>query len=421
MKILILAHDYPPSTRHPGSPRLYNLCKELARTHELTLCLLAASEERRRAFTLDNAADRVFVDTVEIAPEGNRPVPLVTRLLRKFWHRLLITPNFSRRIMAPEYVARVRDVVTQACRTHGAEVLYVDGVSGFQFVPPDLPIPLAVDLCDCASWLVSQSAAREPALLRRLSLKLVTHSVRAEERRVLEKAALALTISPVDANEFRAIYSKAEPLIVQNGVDQEYFEFQPARTASRTLIFTGVMGYPPNADAAIFGAREIFPLVRARFPDARLMIVGAQPPADVQRLAELDSVTVTGWVSDVRPYMRDSAVFLCPLRVGAGVKNKIFAAMSMGLPVVANSLSLSGIAARNGEEVLVAETPAEFAERVCALFESPERAIAISDKARRLVEKKYSWASQGVVLDGALARLALPATDAAQRRNVSSG
>ena len=408
MKILVFCHDYPPSTRHPGSPRLYNLCKELGRTHHLTLCVLTPSEERRRAFQQDNETDRIFADTLEIAAEGSRPVGTLTRLARKFWHRLLLTPNFSRRILAPDSVARVQAQLTELCRARQIDQLYLDGVSGFQYIPRDLPIPLVVDLCDCSSWLVAQSAAREPALWTRMSLRLVTHSVREEERRVLRAAALSFAISPVDADALQAICKGSHPMVVPNGVDQDYFEYQPARTASRTLIFTGVMGYEPNSDASIYCAREIFPLVRARVPDARLLIVGAQPPAEVLRLSEIEGVTVTGAVPDVRPYMRESAVFVCPLRIGAGVKNKILAAMSMGLPVVANSLSLSGIAAQADENVLLAETPEDFAERVCVLFTNPELERRISENGRKLVERQYSWASQAAILDQAMSRLIAP-------------
>jgi hypothetical protein len=88
--------------------------------------------------------------------------------------------------------------------------------------------------------------------------------------------------------------------------------------------------------------------------------------------------------------------------------------------VVANSLSLSGIAASPGEDVLLAETPAEFAERVCALFEDPARATAIGVNGRRLVEQKYSWASQGIVLERAFSRLVRSAPEAAPRHDVAS-
>lgn len=402
MKILVFAPDYPAPTRRPGSPRLYNICKELAHHHTLGLCVLRPTAERREFFQSDNAEDGVFAMAVELPPVS-RPPPGI-RVARRIAHRLAFAPSFSRRILNPRYVRATQDALRTACHDFGADVLYADGVSCFQYAPRDRPIPLAIDMCDCFTWLVEQRAAMETSWLNRLALMLEARAIGAEERRALANADLVFTISPVDARAFQKLYARANPLVIQNGVDQDYFGYAPADT-SRTLIFTGVMGYQPNADAAIYCATEIFPTLRQRYPDAQLLIVGANPSDAVLALSRFPGVTVTGAVPDVRPYMRRSAVFVCPLRIGAGVKNKLLAAMSMGLPVVTNALSLSGIAANNDEHVIVASSANEFADKIDAVFRDRTLARRLSDNGRRLVEQQYTWSSQAMLLEQALLKL----------------
>lgn len=405
MKILVLTAEYPPSTRQPGSPRLYNICRELARQHALSLCLLKPSPERRDGFMQDNAADRVFGGISELPAYSNKRGPLLPWVLQRLRHRLVFAPNYSRRILAPDYVAQTRAAIKAAVEAQGIDLLYLDGIACFQYLPEGLRVRVAIDMCDCISWLVAQLSRREKSWLRRISLFFEARSVRAEERLALASTALQVAISPVDAEAFRAIHAQANLLVVQNGVDQEYFDYRLPAAGSRSLIFTGVMGYQPNSDAAAYLAEEIFPKVRQRCGEARLLLVGADPPEAVRRLAQQAGVTVTGAVPDVRPYLRDSAVFVCPLRIGAGVKNKLLAAMAMGVPVVANSLSMSGIAARAGEHLLAAETAEEFAARVGELFEDRACARRLSENGRHLVEAQYGWSAQAAVLEKALAKL----------------
>lgn len=402
MKILVLTPNYPAPTRRPGSPRLYNICKELARRHTLDLCVLRPTAERREFFKSDNAEDGVFTTTVELPPALSPPFGI--RVARQIAHSLAFAPSFSRRISNPRYIRTTQNALRAACRDFGADVLYADGVGCFQYAPRDRSIPVAIDMCDCFTWLVSQRAAMEPSWLKRLALMLEARGIGAEERRALAHADLVFTISPVDARAFQKLHAPANPLVIQNGVDQNYFSYAPSET-SRTLIFTGVMGYQPNADAAIYCATEIFPKVHQQYPDAQLLIVGANPSDSVLALSRLPGVTVTGAVPDVRPYMRQSAVFVCPLRIGAGVKNKILAAMAMGLPVVTNTLSLSGIAAKEDEHAIVAGTANEFADKIGAVLRDRALARRLSENGRRLVEQRYTWSSQAMLLEEALLRL----------------
>ena len=137
-------------------------------------------------------------------------------------------------------------------------------------------------------------------------------------------------------------------LTITNGVDMEYFSPGSMPPDAGKIVFTGVMDYAPDEDAALYFGREVFPLVRAQRPHAQFWIVGSNPSPAVRALSSSAGIHVTGKVDDIRPHMRSAAVFVSPLRVGSGVKNKILAAMAMEKATVATPLSIDGLDLADG-------------------------------------------------------------------------
>lgn len=182
-----------------------------------------------------------------------------------------------------------------------------------------------------------------------------------------------------------------------------------ARRTPGQLLFVGAMFYEPNVDAVRYFHDEIYGRIRARHPAARLVIVGRDPTEAVRRLAREDgSVVVTGTVDDVTRYYGESSIFVAPIRYGGGMKTKIVEAMAAELPVVATPFALEGIAARDGVEVLQADDPASFADRVLELLQDGERRERLAGAGRALVERSYSWDALGVLLDRVVEGCASP-------------
>jgi glycosyltransferase involved in cell wall biosynthesis len=163
------------------------------------------------------------------------------------------------------------------------------------------------------------------------------------------------------------------------------------------LVFTGTMDYRPNIDAVVWFVSEILPQVRAFAPDAAFTIVGAKPSRDVMALAEVQGVTVTGRVDDVRAYVRHADVVVAPLRLARGIQNKVLEGMAMGRPVVTTPQGLEGIDATPGRDLLVAETPAAFAAAVRAALTPSAAALGVA--ARKLMLASYAWPSRLAALD----------------------
>jgi glycosyltransferase involved in cell wall biosynthesis len=150
------------------------------------------------------------------------------------------------------------------------------------------------------------------------------------------------------------------------------------------------MSYWPNIDAVTWFAEEVMPLLRRRVPELRFFIVGASPAPQVQRLAEIAGVTVTGRVPDVRPYVAHAAAAVAPLRIANGVQNKVLEAMAMGKIVVATPRALAGVEPAAARYVLVAEDPGPFAEMVQRAIGN-DGVVDLGRRARAAVEELYCW------------------------------
>jgi glycosyltransferase involved in cell wall biosynthesis len=152
------------------------------------------------------------------------------------------------------------------------------------------------------------------------------------------------------------------------------------------------MNWFPNRDAVLYFIEQIWPLIGARHPDARVTIVGASPPQAVLDLAARDSrVTVTGFVQDVRPYLDRAQVYLCPMRDGGGTRLKILDSLSMGKAIVATTMALEGIDVRPETEVLVGDTPEAFAAQVGRIIAEPELGRRLGTSARDFVTTRFAW------------------------------
>jgi glycosyltransferase involved in cell wall biosynthesis len=198
-----------------------------------------------------------------------------------------------------------------------------------------------------------------------------------------------VVVSDRDKDELLAINPALPIDVIPNGIDLDYFRAGKGEREATTLLFTGNYEYPPNVDAAFRLAREILPGVQAQLPEAKLWLVGNAPPPEMQALAN-DSITVTGRVPDVRPYLAQATVFVCPLRLGAGIKNKVLEALALGLPVVATPLSVDGIEVQPGQDVLIADSDT-LVDEVVRLLRDRELQGKLSANGPRLIRERYSW------------------------------
>jgi glycosyltransferase involved in cell wall biosynthesis len=150
------------------------------------------------------------------------------------------------------------------------------------------------------------------------------------------------------------------------------------------------MNYYPNVDAVLFFVREVLPKLRTKV-DVKFFIVGKNPSPEVFSLHNGSDVIVTGTVDDVRKYISDSELIVVPLRMGSGLRNKVIQAMACGKCVIATKEACEGLNVKDGENILIADTPEEFVEKILMVFDNKNLRLKIEKNARKYVENNFSY------------------------------
>ncbi len=272
-------------------------------------------------------------------------------------------------------------------------------------LPADCNVPVLGDIVDdmvVQSKRLLKTRRRPGQYIKTLKRLLLA---RGFEKRYFSKADACLYVSEVDAEYFSRLCPATSVEVIHNGVDAEFFSPAPDPVEEDYLVFEGNMGFYPNSDGAQHFCNEILPLILERRPNVKLYLVGKEPSKRVLALAS-PHVVVTGFVDDVRPYLRKATVFVSPTRTGTGIKNKILQAWSMGKAVVASPASTGGLLFEDGRNILVRATPQAFAAAVVELLEDSEQRRRLGEAARRTIVDRYTWAAKASELELLLHRLA---------------
>lgn len=374
MKILFVAPRPPFPLLQGDRVRAYHLLRQLSRRHEVTLVTPAphrrdpSAEERIAEICRRWVSVRtpVMAWASSLARLTVSPLPLQTAYATPALQREVQT-RLERDSFDLLHVSLAR-MGPAASRSHGG-------------------VPMVLDFVDALSLNMRRRAERERGPLR-LALLIEAGRMRRYELALAASFDRTTISSPLDAEWIGA----GERLqVVPNGVDLASFPYRESDREARLIVFTGRIGYFPNQDAALFFATEVFPLIQRRVPDARFVIVGADAPPRIRRLARIPGVEVTGTVPRVQDYLERAAVAVAPLRSGTGLQFKALEAMASGAPLVATPTVLAGLAAEQGAHVLVGQGPEQLAEHVALLLREPERRRRLARSARRLVEERYTW------------------------------
>jgi sugar transferase (PEP-CTERM/EpsH1 system associated) len=286
----------------------------------------------------------------------------------------------------------MRETVKEVVRKVQPDLLYAHTIRMGQYIDSYRAIPriLAMQISMTLNYRRLMQCAS--GVLSRLLYSIEYRKLESFEDEFARRFDRVLLISEHDLNAVQQDEPLDNVFFSPHGVDFDYFSpSEDVQKESNTLVFTGNMNYAPNIDAARYFCEEIHPLVRAQVPGVRLYIAGADPVPEVETLGSRSSVEVTGRVPDLRIYMNRAQIAIDPLRVGAGLQNKVLEGMSMGLPMVITPIANEGIQAVDGKHVLIADTPQEFAEHIVHLLRDPKERARIGTAARNFIMENWSW------------------------------
>jgi glycosyltransferase involved in cell wall biosynthesis len=297
-------------------------------------------------------------------------------------------PRCSKDSWSPEMWEHIQ----QALIDHPYDVAHVfGGVQVYEYLPLIRQLPNVIVPYESFSlWLeraVREEKHRLPRLLKQMQYRMAS----SYESWMFEGYDRVVVLTDHDARTLKDLNPRTPTIVIPNGVDIEYFTPTGYEPDEPVLLFTGNYDYAPNLDAALRLARDIFPRIKKAVPRARLYIVGGSPPPELMAYAS-DDVEITGRVPDLRPYFEMSLIFISPLRLGAGIKNKVLEAMAMQKPVVATPLSCEGIPVLQGHHVLLGITDDDLVKNVFQLFKDNKLRQQMALNGRQLVEQRFTWA-----------------------------
>lgn len=424
MRVLIVAPQVPWPPHQGTTIRNFNIARHVAARHSVTL--LAFGDPAAAIGPLRDFG----IEVLAVPPPP--PRPLTTRFVDLF---TTATPDLARRLSSPAMdvaIARLaaREVpgsapfpahrdpmptapASSAPPSFDSSPFDIVQIEGLEMAAHGLAVHAA--LCSPrtgagrprliydghnAEWVL-QARARTADLRRPRGWPGAAYSVlqtwklRRFERRLLAAADAVVAVSAADADALHALApgSAARIAIVPNGVDTAFYTpADPGAVEPELCVFTGKMDFRPNIDAMAWFCGEVWPLIRARRPAARLAIVGRDPAARVRALAdEAQGIAVTGAVADTRPWIGRAGVVVVPLRVGGGTRLKVLEAMAMAKAVAATSLGVEGLALAAGEEILVGDTPPALAAAVVQLIEDADLRRRLGARSRGRAVADYRW------------------------------
>ncbi len=421
MRVLYITPYVPSRIR----VRPYNLIKSLAKRNEVTLIPLVQSDHDRQAL------GEMVKTCASVKPIRMSKLQSLTSCSKRILTKMPLQAAFT---YQPELTRTVYEVIAR----HPFDVIHVEHIRGAHFASHVGSLPKVYDSVDCITLLLRQFLKTKKNPLAWFLALEEWAKMRVYEAMVTERFDKVVITSPHDRKALESllwdrirkrIHFKGLPenppetpqemeewrvtrqliemsqdqrlaalmpqvgrvSVLPNGVDHAYFSPSDSTVDPDTIVFSGKMSYFANVAAVNYFYNSILPLIRRVRPGVRFLVVGADPPPSIKKLANDPFVAVTGYVEDIRPYIARSAVAVCPVTVGVGIQNKVLEAMSMGKPVVATSRACSAIAVTDGKNVIVADDPEEFAARILDLLASPNMRQEIGDNAAEYVRQHHDW------------------------------
>jgi sugar transferase (PEP-CTERM/EpsH1 system associated) len=382
MKILFISSRFPSPLIQGDRVRAYHFLRLLSRQHSITLVAPVSGP-------VDSQAQQIVTQLCE------RWVPVRVSQWQAIAH--LVRFPFSDLPLQTLYFCSpaIQRCVQTLVQEEPFDLIHVqlarmapvaDGLSG---------VPKVIDFIDALSLNMHRRTTQERWPMKWL-FHLETRRMARYEQELVSSFDQQIVSSPLDKE---AIGANETLHVIPNGVNSEDFPYTENGREDNVIIFTGRMSYFPNTEAAVYFATQVFPPILRQIPDARFLIVGADPPRRVRRLARFPGVEVIGYVPRIQDYLARATVAVAPMQAGSGMQFKVLEAMASGVPVVATHYALGGIEAVDGVHLLVADDAEGLADQVVRLLRDPTLRRRLARNARQLVEEKYIWERSVAMLE----------------------
>lgn len=397
MKILWLSHFVPYPPKGGCFQRSYNLLKVVAQKNDVHLVALRhkasthpESEMKKAKEELEKFCRKVFIIDVSSFSGIN----LYIMALKSIFTSDPLTVNLFKS-------NEMRNIIRKLDKEFKYDLAHYDTISLVEYLDDIGNIPKFLTHHGIESFMMKRRVGNEPNILKKMFFSLEANKLHEYEKNNCYKFDVNIVVSEDDKSMLKEISPFSRIEVVENGVDVNFFLPKEKHINTNRLIFAGRLDQYSNMDALSFFCLRVWPLIKERFPEMRLTIIGMNPPQKLLELAENDKrIEFLGYVDDVRPFFSEATISICPIRDGGGTRIKILDAMAMGMPIVSTAIGCEGLDVTPGKDVLIANSPNEFVDRIEKIVTDEEIRKNLSVVARKTAENKYSWDINGEKLNG---------------------
>lgn len=376
-KVVVVAPYVPYPARHGGAIRSRVLLDALRADHEVHLCAAVANDEDQANAQALAAEAGIHVHAL---PAHEAPV---ASLPRKLANWLVGRSELVRRRWPAHAASELRAILARV----GAALTVADST----FALPVLGGRCQLLYLHNLEYSMFERIDDEPrSFSDRLTRRMEARGLRACEKAAIAEASLTVTVSEHDRSLALGLVPDATVEAVPNSVDLDQLPLLPApdRAAAPRLLFVGSLDYPPNLEAVIELVERHVPVLRERFPELTVRLVGKDPQGQGSRFVGVPGVEVVGPVEDIVAHYRDTHAVYLPIRSGGGTRIKILEAWALGVPVLSTAVGSEGLPAEDAVHLHRFETPQQGADKLANLL--ADESGGLRRNGRELVESQFS-------------------------------
>jgi len=396
MNILILTQivPYPPD----AGPKVktWNVLRALTgKGHTVTLVSFVREEETK------------FLPELETLCKAAHVVPIRRSRISDVGYMVKSYLTGRPFLVERDDLRSMQDMVNKLIQENDFDFLHADQLTMVQFALRGAAVkhgkkPRVIFDAHNAVWTIVERMQENANLFLKPVFEVEKQRIKRYEGILLKTVDHVFAVTDVDkagletALKFSGIEDESQiaPItVVPIAVDTQKQQPVKRHPEVRNIVTLGTLHYPPNADGIRWFFNEVFPMVQQKFPDVTLTIIGKNPPVDFVDYAAKHSTSIklTGYVPELVPYLEQSALMVVPVRAGGGMRVRILEAFAYAMPVVTTTIGLEGIKAVGGQDVLIADSAAEFAECVGQLLQDVSLQERLSVNGRKLAETTYDW------------------------------